>query len=194
MGMDLRGALVKAGMATEAQAREAEKVAAEKKAKETAKAEQGERIERYPRNRFGKPVAFADWYFKKVLPKDAQRRCFHCGEAGLDLLDALGEVFEAQDRKLVEDESATFLDAMNAGVARAAEIGQKGQMLKDMSLSLAFANPGAARWFEAKGVKPVICNACVKFFLAKTMGEEFTNKAVPAIPKEVYDPKHTLSK
>jgi hypothetical protein len=165
--MDLKGALVNAGLATKEQVEEAEKKAKQEEEKKAAKRAVSEHIDRYPTNRYGKKLAFAKWFIEKKLPDDAAKRCFFCGDVGLDAFSAFDQVMKANEEQLnakrSSGEGISIEDVFDCGLDKAREIGEKGLMLSDASLAIAFENPGALRFFTAKGVRPKICLACVRF-------------------------------
>jgi hypothetical protein len=98
----LREALLQSGLATREQAVKAEK-SRSRKQQEQREQHIRERIQRYPKNRYGNPYYYARWFVTKRVPKNCAKICALCGEHGKPAYDATLELMDKFLLGSVED-------------------------------------------------------------------------------------------
>jgi hypothetical protein len=155
--MDLRGALVSAGLVSAAKAEQVEQEVQQKRAQAEQAEERRKRLNLYPRNRLGQPMKLAEWMVWGVIPKDLGSRCSICGQTGIHMEQSADIIVGALFERHGKDE--TLDDMFQRSLDKAKEIGDKGTLLS--SYNVAFAPDPIRKHFE--GLQLFVCRACCRY-------------------------------
>ena len=154
MGLDLRSALVSAGLVSAEKAAEAERQVEQQRVDDEIRAEYNRRIRLYPRNRFGRPIALAEWMLQQRRPPDLKDRCCHCGQIGLHLEQAVIQVI---DDAFFKRGTAKSLDEMyTQAMTKAIDLRDRGKILTRYDTS--FSPPPIRDYYG--GHETFLCRAC----------------------------------